>query len=212
MPKNRQPPRETSAHAVFLPRTATLVAVAATLVAVIGGVFWIGSGAGRIERPAPDLPPSHSAPRSISNPLVVPSAGAPPAPPAEPSQADRAESDAAADAAQIAAVKAALMENLEAGYHSRFVARLAAQGLAEPDAERIVAGALQEYASCSVDAFVSAAVQQSVPLHTLLDALEAMLVHADGPDVSAVIDMRSIAEPMQACALGASQSAGLTLP
>ena len=211
MRKNRQPPRETSAHAVFPPRTATLVAVAATLVAVIGGVLWIGRGDGRIDRPAPDMPPAHAAPRSISNPLVVPSSGAPPAR-AEPSQADRAESDAAADAEQIAAVKGALLENLEAGYQSRFVARLAAQGLAEPDAERIVAGALQEYASCSVDAFVSAAAEQSVPLHTLLDAIEAMLVHADGPDVSAVIDMRSIVEPMQACALGASQSAGLTLP
>jgi hypothetical protein len=179
-------------------------------VAVIGGVLWIGSGDGRIDRPAPDMQPARSAP-ATSNPLVVPSSGAPPSP-AEPSQADRAKSDAAADAEQIAAVKGALLENLEAGYQSRFVARLAAQGLAEPDAERIVAGALQEYASCSVDAFVSAAAEQSVPLHTLLDAIEAMLVHADGPDVSAVIDMRSIVEPMQACALAASQSAGLTLP
>lgn len=123
-----------------------------------------------------------------------------------------ADTDALAAPDPVAALREALAGRLYSASGAKLVEDLVAGGLAPSDAEAIVRKALDDYASCYIDALEEQAVEEGVSVDDVLYALQATLAEADGPLIAALIDPQAVQARAMPCALAASQEAGLPFP
>lgn len=178
-------------------RVKKALVIAAALLAVAAATLWmrrgdVGSVAPQLVRPAAPTNPQR-APSSAVAPVVATPAMAPPA-----------RDDG------TAALAVSMAERWQSLVGRRYVAYLAEQGLARTDAERIVAALALEVADCGLEAMRAQAQAQQVPFDDVLNALEAQLHDADGPPLTAVLDMRAVALEELQCSLSALQRSGIS--
>lgn len=109
---------------------------------------------------------------------------------------------------------AALRSKMADETHSRLggalVDEIVARGLARSDAERVVRRFVVDSVDCLLRALRSEADAQSVAYDSILDALEAELYDADGPLLTAVIDMQAVQTRAAPCGLTAAEQAGIS--
>lgn len=111
---------------------------------------------------------------------------------------------------------AELVRTMEESGYARmgetYVDYFVASGLSPSDSERVVRQGIHDASLCSIDAMREEALAQSVPFDTVLYALEAALHDADGPLLTAVLDMQAVRVRETPCLLNVFQEAGLIYP
>lgn len=182
----------------------TLVIVVALLVVALCA-FWlqhddlfVTAPRAVVEPPAQRFaPPPATASDAESAVAVAAPATVPPFP---------APDDRAAELARTIA------ERMDMNLGPGFVDYLVGQGLARADAEPIVAALTREMLGCGFDAMRAQALIQRVAFDDVLDALEAQFNDADGPPVTALLDMEAVAQREMPCSLAALQRSGVSQP
>jgi hypothetical protein len=151
--------------------------------------------------------------------LVVEQRAAQASAPPPPTAADVASADAAPATSSSTvpddgadALASAMAERMNRNLGPGFVDYLVEQGLARADAELIVAALARELAGCGFDAMRAQALLQRVAFDDVLHALEAQLNDADGPPVTALLDMEAVAQQEIPCSLAALQRSGISQP
>jgi len=184
-------------------RTKTTLAIAAALLAGAIGALWLRPDSPRTAAPLPVAEsdePRRDAPPSAAETGAASSVDAP------------AEVPAATAAANDPATDALARDLADTGYHQvgpRFIDHLVLQGLSREDAEIIVADLTRDLAACWLDALREQALAQGVAVDDVLYAVEATLHDADGPLVSALVDVEAVARREVPCSLNVLQQAGI---
>lgn len=189
------------------------------LAAIAAGAFWYGS-----RGPAGTAEPAASAPAGSPRQAPAPAPGDAPSPQAQPpSVPSPAVAEASGDGAGSASAEAPdpererVLDELASEIASialerlgdPFIDYLVANGLPQADAEQIVATGFHASSRCSLEAMREQAQVESVPLDTVLYALQAELYQTDGPILARQIDLQAAAAREAPCSLGALQEAGI---
>lgn len=103
----------------------------------------------------------------------------------------------------------ALAQRAYDGFGTRLVNYLVRQGLARVDAEPIVVELLGETVTCALDALREQALEQRVDFDLVLNALEAQLYDADGPMLTALVDVGAVDRRAMPCSMTALAQAGI---
>ena len=103
----------------------------------------------------------------------------------------------------------ALAQRAYDGFGTRLVDYLVRQGLARVDAEPIVVELLSKTATCALDAMREQALEQRVDFDLVLNALEAQLYDADGPMLTALVDVGAVDRRAIPCSMTAFAQAGI---
>jgi hypothetical protein len=103
----------------------------------------------------------------------------------------------------------ALAQRAQDGFGPRLVDYLARQGLSRADAEPIVVQLLGKTVTCALDALREQAFLQRVDFDQVLNALEAELYDADGPLLSALVDVGAVDRRAIPCSMTAMSQAGI---
>jgi hypothetical protein len=183
-------------------------------IAVTGGVIWLGGGTApeplatnldQATPAAPSVPPEPPPP-------AEPAAPAEPAP--APEQTARvAVADTAGDpaAARAEDVERELARLLYTRGGRAMVNLLTGNGMAPSDGEDIVRRAMDDIAACVIEALRTEAATGSVPLDTLLLALEAVMAETDTPEAVEILKTDTIEANAEACTYAVGQQAGLPI-
>ncbi len=105
-----------------------------------------------------------------------------------------------------------LAESMYAQTGGSVVDYLVTRGLARSDSELVVRKGFADVAACSFDALRTESAIQSVSYDAVLNAAEAILHDADGPEISALMDVRAVQARATPCLLNAVQQMGIPFP
>jgi hypothetical protein len=180
------------------PVRRTLVIAAALLVAA-PAALWL-----RLD----ELPAVASLPASPPFAARAPAATTAPAPDTPPEAPSPPSAAANGDGAEALALEMA--SRMQKGIAPSLVDYLAAQGLARTDAEPIVTALVAKEVDCGLAALRAQAIEQRVPFDDVLNALEAELYDADGPPLTALLDVQAVARHHAPCSLAALQQSGIS--
>lgn len=185
-------------------RTKTTLAIAAAVLAGAIGALRLRPDGSPSTAATPTVAesdePRRDAPRSVAETGAAPAVNAPAAVPA---------STAAANDPAIDPLARDLADTVYDKLGPRFIDHLVLQGLSREDGEIIVVGLTRDLAACGLDALREQALAQGVAVDDVLYAVEATLHDADGPLVSALVDVEAVARREMPCSLNVLQQAGI---